>query len=98
MNVGAVPRQAWVVAIVMVICVGAAAVYTKQEHPVYRATMKLVVGQADSFFQPDVANSTEIYTKTMADLVKSKVVAETVVDRLHMDVDLTVVINNLQVT
>src|SRR5207248_968051 len=58
----------------MVICVGAAAVYTKQEHPVYRATMKVVVGQADSFFQPDVADTTEIYTQTMRELVKSGVV------------------------
>ena len=98
MNVRALLRQAWLVAIVMVICVGAAAVYTKQEHPVYRATMKVVVGQADSFFQPDVANATEIYTQTMSDLVKSDVVASTVVDRLHMDIDATVVINNLQVT
>ncbi len=98
MSVRALLRQAWLVAVVMVICVGAAAVYTKQEHPIYRATMKLVVGQADSFFQPDVANATEIYTQTMGDLVKSKVVADTVVDRLHMDVDPTVVINNLQVT
>ena len=98
MNVRALLRQAWLVTIVMVICVGAAAVYTKQEHPVYRATMKVVVGQADSFFQPDVANATEIYTQTMSDLVKSDVVATTVVDRLHMDIDATVVINNLQVT
>jgi len=97
-NVRALLRQAWLVAIVMVICVGAAAVYTKQEHPVYRATMKVVVGQADSFFQPDVANATEIYTQTMSDLVKSDVVATTVVDRLHMDIDPPVVINNLQVT
>ena len=98
MNVRTLLRQAWVVAIVMVICVGAAAVYTRQEHPVYRATMKVVVGQADSFFQPDVANATEIYTQTMSDLVKSDVVATTVVDRLHMDIDPAVVINNLQVT
>jgi len=97
-NVRTLLRQAWLVTIVMVICVGAAAVYTKQEHPVYRATMKVVVGQADSFFQPDVANATEIYTQTMSDLVKSDVVASTVVDRLHMDIDATVVINNLQVT
>jgi capsular polysaccharide biosynthesis protein len=60
--------------------------------------MKVVIGQADSFFQPDVANATEIYTQTMSDLVKSQVVAATVVDRLHMDVDPSVVVNNLQVT
>ncbi len=98
MNVRTLLRQAWLVVIVMVICVGAAAVYTRQEQPVYRASMKVVVGQADSFFQPDVANATEIYTQTMSDLVKSDVVATTVVDRLHMDIDPTLVINNLQVT
>jgi len=97
-NVRTLLRQAWLVVIVMVICVGAAAVYTRQEQPVYRASMKVVVGQADSFFQPDVANATEIYTQTMSDLVKSDVVATTVVDRLHMDIDPTLVINNLQVT
>lgn len=98
MNVRALLRQAWLVVLVMAICVAAAAVYTKQQHPVYRASMKVVVGQADSFFQPDVANATEIYTQTMSDLVKSDIVAATVVDRLHMDVDPTVVVNNLQVT
>lgn len=98
MNVRALLREAWLVALVMVICAAAAFIYTKQEHPVYRATMKVVVGQADSFFQPDVANATEIYTQTMSDLVKSDVVASTVVDRLHMEVDPTVIVNNLQVT
>jgi len=97
-NVRALLREAWLVALVMVICAAAAFIYTKQEHPVYRATMKVVVGQADSFFQPDVANATEIYTQTMSDLVKSDVVASTVVDRLHMEVDPTVIVNNLQVT
>jgi len=97
-NVRVLLRQAWLVALVMVTCIAAAAIYTKQQHPVYRASMKVVVGQADSFFQPDVANATEIYTQTMSDLVKSEVVASTVVDRLHMDIDPTVVINNLQVT
>lgn len=98
MTVRALLRQAWLAALVMLVCVAAAGIYTKQQHPVYRATMKVVIGQADSFFQPDVANATEIYTQTMSDLVKSQVVAATVVDRLHMDVDPSVVVNNLQVT
>src|SRR5438046_8094157 len=60
--------------------------------------MKLVIGQSESFFQPDVATATEIYTQTMSDLVKSDIVASAVVDRLHLDVDPTLVVNNLQVT
>ena len=93
----ALVRQAWLVVLVVLICSGAAGVYTKMQHPVYRSSMKVVIGQADSFFQPDVANATEIYTQTMSDLVKSDVVASTVVDRLHIDVSPTVIINNLQV-
>jgi len=98
MSVRAMLRQTWLVVLVVLICLGAAAAYTKYEHPVYRATMKLVIGQADSFFQPDVANATEIYTQTMSALVKSDIVATTVVDRLHLDVDPTQLVNQLQVT
>jgi capsular polysaccharide biosynthesis protein len=98
MSLRALLRQAWLVALVVGICAGAAGAYTKLEHPVYRSTMKVVIGQADSFFQPDVANATEIYTQTMSDLVKSDVVASTVVDRLNLDVSPTLVVNNLQVS
>ncbi|MEA2633971.1 MAG: hypothetical protein QOH92_738 [Chloroflexota bacterium] len=98
MTARALLRQAWLVVLVTLICAGAAGAYTKLEHPVYRSSMKVVIGQADSFFQPDVANATEIYTQTMSDLVKSQVVASTVVDRLQIDVSPTVIINNLQVS
>ena len=74
MTVRAMLRQAWLVLLITAVCAGAAAGYTRLQHPVYRASMKIVVGQADSFFQPDVANATETYTQTLSDLLKSDLI------------------------
>ena len=98
MTVRAMLRQAWLVLLITAVCAGAAAGYTKLQHPVYRASMKIVVGQADSFFQPDVANATETYTQTLSDLLKSDLIARTVVDRLQLEVEPTDLTDNLLVT
>jgi uncharacterized protein involved in exopolysaccharide biosynthesis len=87
----------WLIALVTLLAVAAAAAYTKTQPPVYRASMKIVVGQGAAFFQPDSANATEPFTQTMTDLVKSDVVAGVVVQRLHLDISSATLLNNLTV-
>lgn len=88
----------WLVATVTIVCVGAAAAYTDLQKPVYRASMKIVVGQGSSFFQPDTANAIEPFTQTMGDLLKSAVVASRVIDRLQLSIDPATLQKNLTVT
>lgn len=88
----------WLVAAVTLVCVGAAAAYTFWQHPVYRASMTLVVGQGSSFFQPDSANGTEPFTQTMAALLKSDIVARKVIDRQGLATDPAHLQKNLTVT
>jgi capsular polysaccharide biosynthesis protein len=91
-------RNAWLLPLITLITIGAAALYTMHQPPVYRATMKMVIGQGNSFFSPDTANATEALTQTVAALVKSDVVASEVVNQLQLDVTPTVIINHLTVT
>ena len=93
----AIIGRLWLIALVTLLAVAAAAAYTKTQPPVYRASMKIVVGQGASFFQPDSANATEPFTQTMTDLVKSDVVAGLVVQRLHLDISSATLLNDLTV-
>jgi capsular polysaccharide biosynthesis protein len=94
----AIIGRLWLAALVTLVAVAAAAAYTKSQPPVYRASMKIVVGQGTAFFQPDSANATEPFTQTMSDLVKSDVVADLVIKRLQLDTDAATLINNLTVS
>ena len=91
-------RNAWLVPLITLIAVGAAALYTMHEPPVYRATLKMVVGQANSFFQPDAANATEPLTQTVAALLKSDLVARQVISQLQLDIEPSVLSKNLAVS
>ncbi len=93
----AIIGRLWLIALVTLLAVAAAAAYTKTQPPVYRASMKIVVGQGAAFFQPDSANATEPFTQTMTDLVKSDVVAGLVVQRLHLDISSATLLNDLTV-
>src|SRR3989442_9814591 len=94
----AIIGRLWLIALVTLLAVAAAAAYTKTQPPVYRASMKIVVGQGASFFQPDSANATEPFTQTMTDLVKSDVVAGLVVQRRHLAISPSALLHNLTVT
>ena len=98
MNYHAILRNLWLLPLIMLITIGAAGAYTLHQPPVYRATLKLVIGQGNSFFQPDAANATEPLTQTVAALLKSDVIAREVIDRLQLEVTPTGIINHLTVT
>ena len=88
----------WLVALVTVCAVAAAAAYTRTQPPVYRASMKIVVGQGTAFFQPDSGNAIEPFTQTMSNLVKSDIVASLTIRRLQLHVTSASLIDNLTVS
>jgi len=88
----------WLVALVTFLAVAAAAAYTRSQAPVYRASMKIVVGQGTSFFQPESGNAIEPFTQTMSNLVKSDIVASMTIRRLALHTSSATLTGNLTVT
>ncbi|MGB2951830.1 MAG: polysaccharide biosynthesis tyrosine autokinase [Gaiellaceae bacterium] len=78
-------RQRLVVVAIFGISIGAAAVFSAAQTPVYRAETKIVVGQGNSLFQPTFANAVQPFTATMSDLVTSNVVASRVIHQLGLN-------------
>ena len=78
-------RGWWKLALATLIAVGAAAGYTFTQPAVYRSSMKIVVGQGQGIFAPEVGNVAEQFTQTMSDLLDSDVVAAEVIDELELE-------------
>jgi capsular exopolysaccharide synthesis family protein len=77
-------RRKWIVLGVIMAAIGMAAAASFAVDPVYRAEMKLYVGQGDSLFQVQQANAFQPFTATMADLIESRIVAEGVIEELGL--------------
>ncbi|MDQ3982597.1 MAG: Wzz/FepE/Etk N-terminal domain-containing protein, partial [Actinomycetota bacterium] len=60
-----VRRGWWKVALATLVAAGAAAAYTFTQPTVYRSSMKIVVGQGQGIFAPEVGNVAEQFTQTM---------------------------------
>ena len=82
--------------LVTAVALGAAALYTVRQPPVYRAAMKIVLGVSDTHYQPVLGSATESDIQTMSDLVKSNSVASDVIDTLNLNVSSTSLLKNLQ--
>jgi capsular polysaccharide biosynthesis protein/Mrp family chromosome partitioning ATPase len=80
----AVLRQAWLVAIALAAVVASAGLLLSTQAPVYQASMKIVVGQGGGVFQPDAGGAVDSFTQTMTNLLQSRVVAQTVIDRMGL--------------
>src|SRR2546430_1434505 len=72
-------RQGWLVAIIVVCAVAGAVAITAVQTSVYRASMKIVVGQGNGFFQPQFGSSVQPFTQTMTSLLESDIVARRVI-------------------
>jgi Mrp family chromosome partitioning ATPase len=77
-------RQAWLVALTLALALGATALLTSQQPSMYRASMKVVVGQGGGVFQPEFSNATDTFTSTMTNLLKSDIVARKVIANLGL--------------
>jgi capsular polysaccharide biosynthesis protein len=78
-------RQAWFILLVTVVAVVVAAAASFSQPKVYRAHTSIVVGQAGGIFQPQFGNVFQPFTQTMSSLLKSEIVAETVIRDLNLD-------------
>ena len=79
-------RQGLLIAAVTAVAVGAAVAVTAVEKPVYRASMKVVVGQGGGAFQAQYGGAVEPFALTMANLFKSNIVAREAIATLGLDV------------
>jgi capsular polysaccharide biosynthesis protein/Mrp family chromosome partitioning ATPase len=89
-------RNAWLVALVVVIALGSAAAVVFTQDPVYRASMQIVVGQAGGDVQP-VIGSTPL-TQTMSNLLESDVLATSVIQNLGLKTTPEQLIKDLHVS
>ena len=71
---------------------------TETESPTYKATMKVVVGQAGGVFQPQFGNAVDPFTQTMTNLFKSDVVARRTIQRLGLPVTPTTLLSDFTVS
>src|SRR5436305_655539 len=72
-------RQGWLIALIVVCAVAGAVAITAVQTPVYQASMKIVVGQGNGFFQPQFGSSVQPFTQTMTSLLESDIVARRVI-------------------
>jgi len=78
-------RQAWLVIVPAAMAVAVAWYATSREEPVYRASSKIVVGQTGQTFQAQLGSDVDRFTATMTNLLKSNIVAQTVISDLGLD-------------
>lgn len=82
-----VRRRLWVIALVAVLLVGAAVGYSFQQTPVYEGSIKILVGQeGDPTSLASEVPGLQQLTQTMAELVNTRPVAESVIQELNLGV------------
>jgi capsular polysaccharide biosynthesis protein/MinD-like ATPase involved in chromosome partitioning or flagellar assembly len=72
-------RQGWLILLVPLLTVAAAALIVQGQKSVYRASMGIIVAQAGGNFQTQVANQ-----QTMKNILESDIIAQQVVDELNL--------------
>jgi len=72
-------RQGWLIVVIVVCAVSGAVAITAVQTSVYQASMKIVVGQGNGFFQPQFGSSVQPFTQTMTSLLESDIVARRVI-------------------
>lgn len=94
-----VRRGAWLIVAVVAIAVGTAAFVSNYvQQSVYRASMKIVVGQGGGVFQPQYGSQVQPFTLTMTNLLQSDIVASTVIDNLQLKTTPRQLLSDLSVT
>jgi capsular polysaccharide biosynthesis protein/Mrp family chromosome partitioning ATPase len=78
-------RQAWLVALVVLIAIATSIAVTSTQDDVYRSSMKIVVGQRGGLLTVGSSGAIEPLTQTLSNLLESDVVAATVIERLDLD-------------
>ena len=87
----------WLVALVTIVTLASAVLVTSLQKPVYRSSMKVVVGQGGGVFTPQFGSTVDPFTATMSNLLRSEVVASTVIRRLGLSTTPTALLKHLGV-
>jgi Mrp family chromosome partitioning ATPase/capsular polysaccharide biosynthesis protein len=92
-------RRQWVIVVaVLLVSLLAAALWIARQDSQYASQMKIVVGQGEALFGPDVSFAVEPFTQTMTDLLESDIVARRVIDDLDLDSTPSELLDRLEVT
>jgi capsular polysaccharide biosynthesis protein/MinD-like ATPase involved in chromosome partitioning or flagellar assembly len=92
-----VRRRFWLIALIAIVTIGAASAYVFTREPVYRSSMKILVGQGEGVFRSELVNATEELTQTASDLLETDIVATTVIEELDLDITSNELLGNLGV-
>jgi polysaccharide biosynthesis transport protein len=90
-------RRFWLIALITAVTLGAAAAWTLTKDPIYRASMKVLVGQGEGVLGEALVNATEELTQTASDLLETDIVASTVIEELGLDMTSNQLLSNLNV-
>ena len=93
----AVRRQWLIVVTVLVVALAFAGWWLSRQESEYASEMKIVVGQGQALFGPDVSFAVEPFTQTMTDLLESEVVARRVRQELNLDTTPSELLDRLEV-
>jgi tyrosine-protein kinase len=92
---GFLKRQAWLILLVPAVALGIAYVIVSRQHSVYRASMGIIVAQGGGAFQPQLGN--QPLTQTMTNILQSDVIAQRVVEGLHLPITSSELLKKLHV-
>ncbi len=76
----------------------ASAAVTVLQDPIYRAQMKLVVGQGGALFQPGQSGDVQQFTQTLTPLIESDIVVSTAIAALGLDISTKDLLEDLEVS
>ncbi|MDQ3987086.1 MAG: Wzz/FepE/Etk N-terminal domain-containing protein [Actinomycetota bacterium] len=96
--IGIIRRRFWLIVLLAAVTVAGAATYVLNKTPVYRSSMKILVGQGEGVFRSDLVNATEELTQTASDLLETDVVATTVIEELDLGITSNQLLGNLGVS
>jgi Mrp family chromosome partitioning ATPase/capsular polysaccharide biosynthesis protein len=88
-------RQAWLILLVPAMAFGVAYFLVARQHSVYRASMGILVAQGGGAFQPQLGN--QALTQTMTGILRSDVIAQRVVEGLHLPMTSSDLLKKLRV-
>jgi capsular polysaccharide biosynthesis protein/MinD-like ATPase involved in chromosome partitioning or flagellar assembly len=94
----ALRRQLWLIALCLASGLVAAGIVVLSQSSVYRASMKILIGQGGGAFAPANATAVDPFTATMANLLSSDVVAATVIRDLNLKLTTSQLLSHLHVT
>jgi capsular exopolysaccharide synthesis family protein len=94
----ALRRQWLIVVTVLAVSLAAAGWWISRQDSEYASEMKIVVGQGQALFGPDVSFAVEPFVQTMTDLLKSDVVARQVIQDLNLDTSPDDLLDRLEVS